>query len=140
MKIEIKSILTINTFTDENGLEIPLKQGHYDVIVKKEELTLISEKERFDPEKVKWEYVGEEDYASIGSDFPFVIIKDKKSEVPEIYSEWLLDNVHNFYEFLDSMIFEIPCGNGGALSVFTTKNEKGHIIGVLINGVHPEDM
>lgn len=140
MKIEIKSILNINTFTGEKELNIPLKQGHYTVIVEREELTLISEKEAFEPKNVKWEYVGEEDYASIGSDFPFVTIKDKKSEAPKIDPEWIEDNVQNFYELLDSIIFEIPCGNGGALSVYTTKNEKGHIIGVKFNGTHPEEM
>lgn len=138
-KLTIKSILKISTFTGSN-VDIHLKQGTYTHLIETEELTLISESELFDPNMVVWEYFGDKNYATIASDFPFIIIRDRKTNDPELNEEWIEDNVENFYSYENSFIFEIPCGNAGALSIYVTKNEKGHIIGVKFNAVHPDDM
>lgn len=139
MNIEIKSKLNISTYTHEKDLNILLKQGTYSASVKSEELTLISEKEPFNPDDVVWDYVGDPEYASIGSDFSFVLVKDGKSVTPDIESDWIVDNIHNAYSFMEAYIFQIPIGNGGCLFVYTTKNEKGHIIGVKLCGENPID-
>lgn len=138
--LEIKSKLRLSNFLDSDVLDINLKQGLYSIIVEQEELVLMSKKEAVDIDSAEWKYVGDEEYASYGSDFHFIKIKDKNSGSPDLDMDWVEDNVENYYEFLDTVIFEIPSGNGGALSVYTTENEKGHIIAVRINGIAPEDM
>jgi hypothetical protein len=132
----------IKTFNNAKEV-ISLKQGNYNIIVEKEEVTLIRDSESEKLNEIlnnNWEYLGDPDYATLGSDFPFVIVQDKKSNFPELNEEWIEDNITNFYANENYFIFEIPCGSGGGLSVFTLKDENGSIIGVKLNGLHAEDM
>jgi hypothetical protein len=140
--LTIKSQLLINTYTGDNET-ISLKQGIYDVVVEQEDLTLIIQSERANLERVpssSWKYLGDPDYASVGSDFHFVVIQDEKSNSPKLDQEWVEDNIVNFYANNESFIFEIPCGNGGGLSIFTLTDNNNNIIGAKLNGLHSDDM
>lgn len=131
MKLTIKSILAIRTFTTEKGLEIPLKQGEYSYYVKGELLYLISDKEPFDIDSVTWELIGDGEHYSTGSDAMIVSIQDRKNHFDDkLDVEEILDNIDVLEIFSECAVFHIPSGEGGGLNVYTTKNEKGHILGI----------
>lgn len=137
--INITSKLLIKTFCD-NKLLINLKQGEYTPLVNQEELILLRTKEELLVENLNWTYEGDEDYTSLETGFPYLVVSDKNLDAPDIESEWAEDNVTNVFQYHDQIIFEIPCGNGGAVSIYTAKNEKNEIIAVCFNGIHADDM
>lgn len=139
MTLLITSVLELRTFTHEKGLTIHLKQGEYDYLSNNEDLCIINKKEPVDPNSIQWDFIGEEGFYSIGSDALYISIQDRKSKTDEIIDVYELnDSVHSFTIFNDIGVYPIPAGNAGGLFAYQAKNEKGHIIAILLSGTEPD--
>lgn len=136
----VLSNITIGNYTGEPFLDLNLKYGHYSVFYQDGHLFLTTPE--LNIKDAEWLFIGDDDdgYASTGSDFPWLFIKNS-SEVIELIDEDLLFDKELFLFTNDNVFYyEIPCNNAGGVAVYKTFNQSGEIVGLMITDMFPDDM